>query len=93
MNTYYLPWDVRPATLPDPLPIQPHTPISDSTLDMRPGYKQGQARRAHTRPSNLTRFATGISAHSFVQVNSYPQENTELSQFLRSLTGVPSVNA
>ena len=79
MNMYYLPLDVRPATLPYPLPIQPHTPISDSTLDMQPGYKQGQARRAHTRPSDLTRFATGISAHSVLQVKVYTQKNTELS--------------
>ena len=70
---------VRLATLPYPLPIQPHTPISDSTLDMGPGYKQGLARRAHTRPSDLTHFATGISFHSVVQVKVYPQENTELS--------------
>ena len=70
---------VRPATLPYPLPIQPHTPISGSTLDMGPEYKQGQARCAHTRPSDLTHFATGISAHSVVQVKVYSEENTELS--------------
>ena len=70
---------VRPATLPYPLHMQPHTPISDSTLDMRPEYKQDQARHAHTRPSDLTHFATGISARSVIQVKVYPQENTELS--------------
>ena len=69
---------VRPATLPYPLPIHPHTPISDSTLEMGPGYKQGQARRAHTRPSDLTHFATGISVRSVIQVKVYPQENMEL---------------